>query len=41
MKALLKLNPLERLNSKESLNHPYFDGLRELDRNFSVKDNNE
>jgi hypothetical protein len=41
MKALLKLNPLERLNAKEALNHPYFDGLREQDRKISVKDNNE
>ena len=31
MKALLKLDPKERLNSKEALNHPYFDGLREDD----------
>ena len=29
MKALLKLDPEERLNSKEALNHPYFDGIRE------------
>ena len=41
MKALLKLNPLERLNAKEALNHPYLDGLREQDRKISVKDNNE
>ena len=41
IKALLKLNPLERLNAKEALNHPYFDGLREQDRKISVKDNNE
>jgi hypothetical protein len=41
MKALLKLNPLERLNAKEALNHPYFDGLREQDRKISVKDTNE
>ena len=31
MKALLKLDPNERLSAKEALNHPYFDGLRELD----------
>ncbi len=41
MKALLKLNPLERLNAKEALNHPYFDRLREQDRKISVKDTNE
>jgi hypothetical protein len=41
MKALLKLNPLERLNAKEALNHPYFDGLREQDGKIRVKDNNE
>jgi cyclin-dependent kinase-like len=29
MKALLKLDPNERLTSKEALNHPYFEGLRE------------
>ena len=31
MKALLKLDPQERLSAKESLNHPYFDGIREQD----------
>ena len=31
MKALLKLDPNERLTSKEALNHPYFDGIREKD----------
>jgi hypothetical protein len=29
MKALLKLDPNERLTSKVALNHPYFEGLRE------------
>ncbi len=29
MKALLKLDPKERMTSKEALNHPYFDNLRE------------
>jgi hypothetical protein len=29
MKALLKLDPAERLTSKDALNHCYFDGLRE------------
>jgi hypothetical protein len=41
MKALLKLDPQERLNAKEALNHPYFDGLREDDRKISLKDSNE
>jgi hypothetical protein len=31
MKALLKLDPDERLCAKEALNHPYFDGIREND----------
>jgi hypothetical protein len=31
MKALLKLDPNERLTGKEALNHPYFEGLREQD----------
>lgn len=31
MKALLRLDPNERLTSKEALNHPYFEGLREHD----------
>ena len=31
MKALLKLDPNERLTSNEALNHPYFDGLRDND----------
>ncbi len=31
MKALLRLDPNERLTSKEALNHPYFEGLREID----------
>ena len=29
MKALLKLEPNERLSAKEALNHPYFEGIRE------------
>ena len=29
MKGLLKIDPFERLTSKEALNHPYFEGLRE------------
>jgi len=29
MKALLKLDPNERLSAKEALNHPYFEGIRE------------
>ena len=29
MKALLKLDPNERLNSSDALNHTYFDGIRE------------
>ena len=33
MKALLKLEPEERLTSKEALNHPYFDGIRDHDMN--------
>ena len=41
MKALLKLDPNERLTSKEALNHPYFDGLREDDRKMSVKESKE
>ena len=41
MKALLILDPLERLNAKEALNHPYFDGLREEDRNVSLKESKE
>ena len=31
MKALLKLDPNERLTCKEALNHQYFEGLREQD----------
>jgi len=31
MKALLKLDPNERLNSSDALNHTYFDGIREAD----------
>ena len=31
MKALLKFEPEERLSAKEALNHPYFDGIREID----------
>ena len=32
MKALLKLDPSERLCSKGALNHCYFDGLREQEQ---------
>ena len=36
MKALLKLDPNERLNSSDALNHTYFDGIREADQNKNV-----
>ena len=30
MKALLRLDPNDRLSSREALSHPYFEGLRDL-----------
>ena len=36
MKALLKLDPNERLTSSEALNHTYFDGIREADQKKNV-----
>lgn len=36
MKALLRLEPSERLTSVEALEHPYFDGMRET----NMKNNN-
>ena len=32
MKALLKYDPEERMDAKQALNHPYFDGIREQDQ---------
>ena len=39
MKALLKMDPKERLNGVEALQHPYFDELREgpISNHFSEK----
>jgi hypothetical protein len=33
MKGLLIINPEERMQSSEALNHPYFEGLMENDGN--------
>lgn len=30
MKALLKMDPKERLNVVDAMAHPYFDGVREM-----------
>ena len=42
MKALLKLNPNERLTAAEALRHPYFEGLHEFDQeNLNKADPNK
>ena len=33
MKAILKMDPKERLSCKQALEHPYFEDLREADKN--------
>jgi hypothetical protein len=32
MKALLKMDPQDRLSDEKAIQHPYFDGLREKDQ---------
>lgn len=39
MKALLKMNPAERLTAAEALRHPYFEGMTEVDPSSVQKGN--
>lgn len=32
MKQLLKMNPSERLTADQALDHPFFQGMKELDQ---------
>ena len=36
MKSLLKMDPKERITAEEAFNHPYFDGIKEKDEEYTV-----